>query len=370
MNYGETSHAWDFKLAHDLSEAFKASLVLTIEEISTGLPSNPYDPKSSESQSLGDLNRLFTYLGKPTHDITSPKRNHISCESSSSLSDHSTTPSSIAEGVEHFDDFIAKAKGVRWKDEVAGTNLTEPRRNAFVSGKELDATVIARLLEDDAGLNLEHQADGLTQSKTGSQLKSSAAIGSTVRRGVGSDSELRQRGQTSSKSSIQKRPSSPDPSADEFEVSALKKATNRLLPASIFPHPVRSKAVDDDLLYLPSPIPQSYIDPTVIQPKFTLTIEEKRVKLCKKLRKKFNDAPNSLMGTDIINALTNWGGNESKEGIHVFVDCSNITIGFYNALKLSRNMSISSRIKTPPISYHSLALICKEIRNAPSQSIS
>ena len=216
---------WDFKLAHDLSEAFRTSQLLTIEAIPTGLPSAPYDPKSSKSQSLGDMNRLYKYLGKPMNDIPLPKHHHISSESSSlSLSDHSTDPSSITEDASLFDDFVGKAaKEVRWKDEVSGTDkIIKSRRNTNVSSSELDAAVIAQLLENDSGPSSENQPNELTQ------LDSSAAT--PLYDTSGFESELESR---------QWLPSHLNASADEFAFSPLKIYANALLPACFNPHRVR-----------------------------------------------------------------------------------------------------------------------------------
>ncbi|KAK4690721.1 hypothetical protein P7C71_g6136, partial [Lecanoromycetidae sp. Uapishka_2] len=50
------------------------------------------------------------------------------------------------------------------------------------------------------------------------------------------------------------------------------------------------------------------------------------------------------------------------EGIHVFVDASNIMIGFHDALKLSRNQPKTLRMRRQPISFHNLSLILERGR--------
>lgn len=54
----------------------------------------------------------------------------------------------------------------------------------------------------------------------------------------------------------------------------------------------------------------------------------------------------------------------AAEGIHIFVDASNIMIGFHDALKMSRGQSIFQRIRRQPLSFHNLSLILE--RGRPS----
>ena len=97
-------------------------------------------------------------------------------------------------------------------------------------------------------------------------------------------------------------------------------------------------------LWTPPSIPSIQVDPLIIQPIYYLTAEEKRAKLLQKLKANFQVASDSL-------------GYVGHDGIHVFVDCSNIIIGFYNALKIKRGYNIRAYIKQAPMSWHSLALI-------------
>lgn len=99
-------------------------------------------------------------------------------------------------------------------------------------------------------------------------------------------------------------------------------------------------------LWLP-PISKSAHDPTVIQPIETLTIEEKRAKLLKKLRKSVG------FGSD---------STATAKKLHVFVDCSNIIIGFYNALKIKRGYDVKAYTRQAPFSWQSLATILERDR--------
>jgi hypothetical protein len=97
------------------------------------------------------------------------------------------------------------------------------------------------------------------------------------------------------------------------------------------------------------------VDPSTIQPFYTLTINEQKVKLVKKLLKKFPSE------TNIPNSISRLG-NKHDNGIHIFVDCSNIVIGFFNRLKCNRGMNPAVYVRQPPVSYHSLALILERGR--------
>jgi hypothetical protein len=97
------------------------------------------------------------------------------------------------------------------------------------------------------------------------------------------------------------------------------------------------------------------VDSSIIQPFYTLTVNEQKAKLVKKLLKKF---PEEL---GIVNSISRLG-NKNDDGIHIFVDCSNIVIGFYNRLKYNRKISTAAYFKQPPFSYLSLALVLERGR--------
>lgn len=105
-----------------------------------------------------------------------------------------------------------------------------------------------------------------------------------------------------------------------------------------------SRPKSEGVLWVPPPTPSIHIDPLVIQPIHPLTAEEKKAKLLRKLKARYHVASDSLRSKD-------------QNGIHIFVDCSNVMIGFYNALKISRGYHIRAFAKNAPISWHSLALI-------------
>ena len=47
----------------------------------------------------------------------------------------------------------------------------------------------------------------------------------------------------------------------------------------------------------------------------------------------------------------------NSEGIHIFIDASNIMIGFHDALKYSWSLPLATRIRRQPLAFHSLSLL-------------
>ena len=64
-------------------------------------------------------------------------------------------------------------------------------------------------------------------------------------------------------------------------------------------------------------------------------------------------------------------GNTSNiiEGIHIFIDASNIMIGFHDAIKISRSLPISTRIRRQPLDFHSLSLLLERGRPAAKRVV-
>ncbi|KAL2002456.1 hypothetical protein VTN02DRAFT_6764 [Thermoascus thermophilus] len=59
-----------------------------------------------------------------------------------------------------------------------------------------------------------------------------------------------------------------------------------------------------------------------------------------------------------------FGNEQSSEPIHVFVDSSNIMIGFHDCVKVARNIPITTRIRRLPLSFHNFSMILERGRPA------
>jgi len=67
--------------------------------------------------------------------------------------------------------------------------------------------------------------------------------------------------------------------------------------------------------------------------------------------------------------LTEAAAPTATSHVHVFVDLSNITIGFYDCLKASHNIPITRRMKAPKFSFDHLALILERGRNVEKRVV-
>ncbi|KAK5942388.1 hypothetical protein PMZ80_004951 [Knufia obscura] len=56
--------------------------------------------------------------------------------------------------------------------------------------------------------------------------------------------------------------------------------------------------------------------------------------------------------------------NTSSFGIHVFIDFSNISIGFHDCLKVARGIPITNRVRRVPLNFHNLSLVLERGRPA------
>lgn len=126
--------------------------------------------------------------------------------------------------------------------------------------------------------------------------------------------------------------------------SSLSSLVDGSRPSSIEEEAFFVRPKSERSLWVPPSAPKIHVDPMIIQPIEALTAEEKKERLIRKLKKGFGLKLESL-------------GNKDQDGIHVFVDCSNIIIGFYNTLKIRRGYNIRAYTKQAPISWPSLALI-------------
>ncbi|KFZ23668.1 hypothetical protein V502_01851 [Pseudogymnoascus sp. VKM F-4520 (FW-2644)] len=111
---------------------------------------------------------------------------------------------------------------------------------------------------------------------------------------------------------------------------------------------------------LPADTPRILLDPKVIRPLLFASHDTKKLRIAEKLMKRFGTS--STIEDDLVRAINRVGGNERPDGIHVFVDSSNIAIGFAEALKKARGMDKNEFTKLPPLAYHSLALIMERGR--------
>jgi len=281
---------WDLGPIYDLLKAFRPGSP-TIEP-SKGQLTHPrvpspsrFNPKANVSQNLGDFNVLYKYLDL---DVD------LLLNSGSRRNSHDSLESSFSD-------------------------------QGSASQKSLQSTPPSSSLEGPGSGTL--QSNGLIDRR---KVRWTDEVdGSDLAR-----SRSRTRAKKIHKSSPIKNSADFDSETEPESFHNLK-----LFPASVTPK---------STLWVPPPIPNFYIDPMIIQPIDTLTIEEKRLKLVMKLNHKI--------------AYRRIPSMEESRPLHIFVDCSNIVIGFYNELKIRRGLDVMARTRKPPLSWEALAFILERCR--------
>ncbi|KAL4811126.1 hypothetical protein BDV18DRAFT_128648 [Aspergillus unguis] len=90
------------------------------------------------------------------------------------------------------------------------------------------------------------------------------------------------------------------------------------------------------------------------------TTADQRVGLLTKLLKDFPDYAETLVQAG--RSTKSKKLDTSTRPIHVFVDMSNISVGFHDTMKVSRNIPVETRIRRLPLSYQSFSLILERGR--------
>ena len=350
---------FDFTNVHKFLDGFKEHSSNPLDERPRTPPSpsplyeaHLYDPKSSAPNSLGDLDRLWVFLDKPFN--TSSSRRHESVESSSSFaSDKSTPPSSVPEDGPNIQELIGKGKEVRWTDEVVGINIAEiRRRSAHNPSFDLDLA-LKTILDDDSDI-----AHSTPSRSTRSRRKSRAVphLEIAYPNELESEAELHITKPLSSRRQRARR-------IDAQTAKAINATPNQVSNTTLVPSWVtpgrRPKPTHS--LWAPPPILKIHRDPSVIWPIDTLTRKEKYAKLVKKLQDAFA-YEQDIIQMKLDQAAKEYGGNNSPDGLHIFVDCSNIVIGFINELKVRRGINVNIHTKKAAISWHALALVLERGR--------
>lgn len=296
--------------------------------------------------SLGNFDAIFKHLG--TEPIEIPQRySSSSDEASANAESYSTAASSPPDDIpEDFGGFTPR-KAVRWHEDV----------------RESQSSLWSQPWDSAAG-RPELKDIQLKQMQQPSESP---------------ESVLRAKRHTST---IQTLPTIFQPSgfADPLPLTPVRKSKNQhikpkrtpplhcihpsaknLTPAWVTPPAFKNITLTSPYGGFPIDIPQILLDPAIIRPIFHATRDSKQLIIAEKLLRKFGTTSASIED-DLIRAINQPGGNESVDGIHVFVDSSNITIGFRDALRKARGINKNAYTKFPPLSYHSLALIMERGR--------
>ncbi|KAL9621439.1 MAG: hypothetical protein Q9160_004082 [Pyrenula sp. 1 TL-2023] len=94
-----------------------------------------------------------------------------------------------------------------------------------------------------------------------------------------------------------------------------------------------------------------------------LDAKQRRLKLIALLCRDFSEQSRTLLNEGILDSSF-LPQNVSTSGIHVFIDISNIMIGFHDCLKIARGIPVSERVRRIPMSFHHFSLVLERGRPA------
>lgn len=283
---------------------------------------------SGTKSNLGDFSSLWDYLGRPhvvqeiTKSVDPDGNNILSAELDAGA-----------------------LKGVRWRDELDGADLednVEPASTISAASLATQNRVARRARAKERAAQLAAERGGATDTATDAEsgneldgLRRSPDRRSLIANLIG-----RPRPEDRNDGSP---PTTPSPPKAEFRTP-----TRKLDFSSPF------------LWQSPTPKPSSRYN---INPQDGLSLQERKAALITKLIRNHGSEKKYLKNPGLPEpAFTPL--NTSPIGIHVFVDISNITIGFHDTIKLSRRMPLESRIRRVPMSFHNFSLILERGRPA------
>ncbi|KAL9613071.1 MAG: hypothetical protein Q9167_002370 [Letrouitia subvulpina] len=117
----------------------------------------------------------------------------------------------------------------------------------------------------------------------------------------------------------------------------------------------------DDLSAFPVAKPQlSRLGAEAQQNAYTVAIN--KLRLLAKLNAQFTDERRYLSKLNALPLTTLSVDNNTHAGLHVFVDASNIMIGFQDALKTLRGLPLMAHLRRQPFSFHNLSLVMERGR--------
>ncbi|KAL8668230.1 MAG: hypothetical protein Q9202_000208 [Teloschistes flavicans] len=329
----EDGVSWDFAPVFDLisSLSFAPGPYANQDQSATPSPERIVTPTCSPDHratksDLGNFDKVWNFLGQPV-DVEPPEVPSLPADLACEDLDENTRLR------------LTISKGVHWRDETEGGELAD--------NEEAENDPIL------AGLN-KNQRKKFRRRQRKATIEKDPNIGITPTSSSENDSEPEPRTRKRSpdrkaiiQQILQQSPSTPH----EKPVVLAEVKTRPPLPIDAGAWPIAKP-------HWASPLPKS--SPATSGTALAVAARKKE-KLLKRLKEHFIEDRDFLTGINMIpSMLTDNTG--TKEGIHVFVDASNIMIGFHDTLKLSRGLGLQSRLRRQPLSFHNLSLILERGR--------
>lgn len=284
---------------------------------------------------LGDFSAVWRELG------LSPGSEPSSYSKSSVQND---IPSSVET------EFAQLVKAVKWRDEHDGADLEDNVEPELLSASNLRtrkrAARRARARERELAA-LKEEADqewgtATDDDDSGEELESLRRR-SPDRRSLIAGMLGRPRPEITP-------PTSPSPPK---ESSILRKASKKEWPVA-----------NPFLWQAPSlPAPSAVSKQQTVMPADGLTSRLRKINLINHLTMNFPEE-RKYLGNQGLQESAFSPLNTSPIGVHVFIDVSNISIGFHDCLKLKRGIPIATRVRRIPMSFHNLSLVLERGRPA------
>lgn len=323
--------SWDLTSAINLLNSLSAS---KHDSSAVSLPVTSSEEGAEDASdrdlNLGDFSKIWKYLGRPL-----PAED----EESAKLVNYEVNDVLVGEL-----DLNQLSKAVRWRDEVDGADLednVEPNKPTAASlrnRKRAERRARAKERAENLSTTKQPQVSDTTDLESGEELESLRRP--SDRRAVIDTILGRSRpipGDTSSP------PTSPSPPTAEPRT------------------PKRNWPISNPFLWTPTEV--SSPKRVFIGPRDGLTPRARKQALISELMKHYPDEKKYMKNSGLLEPAF-IPLNISKIGVHVFVDISNITIGFHDCLKLARGMPRETRLKRVPFSFHNFSLVLERGRPA------
>lgn len=320
----EADSIWDFDSAINLLNRFSLSKFETTEDQHA---TSVVTPEQQDVVGLGDFSSLWDYLGRPRviDDVVLPelyaKDEHTGLDV----------------------DLLGDTRAIRWRDELDGADLEDniepPKLSAAALRTAKRAARRARAQERAEKLAVPRGADTDTATENESAGEELERLRRSPDRRAIIDGILGR----SRPAPHDSPPTSPSPPEN--------KAT-----------PKRNWPVSSPYLWTPPTVATSS-HRIVITTNDGYTAEERKQKLINLLRQNHRQQETFLQSKGLL--LPQFTTlNTSSMGIHIFIDMSNISIGFHDSLKVLRGMTRETWVKRIPMNFHNFSLVLERGRPA------
>ncbi|KAI9797992.1 MAG: hypothetical protein M1833_005048 [Piccolia ochrophora] len=330
----EPSQAWDLTPVIDLIHSVPYSGELPPLDPSACDRSgtlNDFHQDAIQTSALGDFTKLWQALGRS--DVSPPQ---IKPSIKDAHRNQERLSSTFRER--------AALKAVRWRDDDGITDLEDGREG----GASVSLSGRGQYQRDQKLAKKERRAAGKRVQELGNDPNLSASATSDFE----SETEL----------SILRT----SPRSKPITIPGSRRLQDDATTVGYSSSPLTSTSPPKRLIHRPTPlaaIRPASIRPTSnkIEPLRKQTPPDRKVTLMKKLIRDFPAERGSLLRHPTpLSAITTT--SSQSNAIHVFIDSSNIMIGFFDTLKRARGISYSLRTRRVPLSFHSLALILERGR--------